>query len=132
MPSFVPKNATVWLSVLAMVIEEMNVSGKCKIAWPVIGETPEIFSPTSQKLRMFPVVCKESETTIDIKNDKLCDTYPFNYSFTYTGGRTLSVLYRTADVTHISILDATVETHVNIFVELGFDVLQTVYTNCRT
>jgi hypothetical protein len=62
LPLDVPRNATVCLSVTAMDTEASDVLEKCTAAWLLIGATPEIFSPTSQKFNMLPVSWKEKNT----------------------------------------------------------------------
>lgn len=44
-----------FLSVVANVIEEIRWLGKCIAACVVIGRVPDIFKPTSQKFKIFPV-----------------------------------------------------------------------------
>lgn len=57
-PSDVPRNATVCRSVVAMETETSELFGKWMAAWLLIGDTPEIFNPTSQKFNMLPVSWK--------------------------------------------------------------------------
>lgn len=60
-PCPVPKNATVCLSVVARVTAVREVLLKCKEACVLIGVTPEILRPTSQKFKMFPVLWKNNK-----------------------------------------------------------------------
>lgn len=54
-PTEEPRNITVCLSVVANVTDVIKVFGKWTAAEFVIGTTPEIFKPTSQKFKILPV-----------------------------------------------------------------------------
>lgn len=71
LPLDVPRNATVCRSVVAMETEVSDVLGKCMAAWLLIGATPEIFNPTSQKFNMLPVSWKEKK--IQVSSNILLD-----------------------------------------------------------
>lgn len=60
-PVDVPKKIIVFLSVVAKVTEVIRCSGKFIAACVLIGTSPDIFKPTSQKFNIFPVDCNIKE-----------------------------------------------------------------------